>query len=67
MGLLHRSLLWKKKKIRVLLWNYNKKPGLVGIVGLLCNSIGVVLAMFSKHVVIIDFSEEEVLAILEVL
>lgn len=45
----------------------NNRPSLAGIGAVLRNSCGLVLAMFSKHVGIMESNEVEVLAILEAL
>lgn len=46
---------------------FRGKPGPTGVGGILCNSDGKVLAMFSKHVDYMESSEAEVVALLEVL
>lgn len=44
-----------------------EKPGLAGVSGVLRNSEGAVMALFSRHVGCIESNEAEVVAILEAL
>ena len=60
---------WAPLNVGVLKFNVDGaakgKPGPAGIGGVLCDSGGVVLVMFSKHVGIMKSNEAKVLAILE--
>lgn len=57
------SILWSPPPLDSLKFNVDGKPGPAGIGGVLCNSNGEVLFMFSKNVGICDSNEPEVLAI----